>query len=361
MEQAAAKTQLWINRTLLGLFLICLALALELARPFLSPLVLAAFLVAVAHRPYEWLLRRLHGRARPAAALATLVVALVLVLPAAIFVAMLVGQAAGWAEQARAFIGPDGMRRVFIGQLPLRLQEPLLRWLPLGQQELAAYVSRLASWISGAAPSVLTLSVEVLIQAFVLVLAIYYLFADGEKLVVWLTEVSPLQSRYTRELLHEFYRVAYAMMVGTAAVAVLQGLAAWLLFGGLGIPNPLVWAMALAFASFVPGVGVGLVYLPMAGYLVLSGHPDKAIICLVYSVTVIVIIIDHLVRPQLVRGRLTLHPLMVFVSIFGGVYFFGLVGLLLGPLIAAIMITVVRIYARDLSLRRQLPAGPPPR
>jgi predicted PurR-regulated permease PerM len=361
MEQAAARTQLWTNRSLLALFLICLGLALELARPFLSPLVLAAFLVAVAHRPYHRLHARLGGRTQLAAALATLVVALVLVLPAAIFVAMLVGQFTGWADQARAFIGPDGVHRVFVGQLPLRLQEPLLRWLPMGQQELATYVSRLATWISSAAPSVLTLSVEVLIQAFVLVLAIYYLFADGQKLVAWVTEVSPLQSRYTRELIREFYRVAYAMMVGTAAVAVLQGLAAWMLFGGLGIPNPLVWAMALAFASFVPGVGVGLVYLPMAGYLLLTGHSDKAIICLIYSVTVIVIVIDHLVRPQLVRGRLTLHPLLVFVSIFGGVYLFGLVGLLLGPLIAATMITVVRIYARDLSLKKALPVALPPR
>ena len=103
------------------------------------------------------------------------------------------------------------------------------------------------------------------------------------------------------------------------------------------------------------------VYLPMAAYLMFTGHSDKAIICLIYSVTVIVIVIDHLVRPQLVRGRLTLHPLVVFVSIFGGVYFFGLVGLLLGPLIAATMITVVRIYARDLSLRKAVPMALPPR
>jgi predicted PurR-regulated permease PerM len=360
MEQAS-RAQVWTNRTLLGLFLACLALAYELARPFLSPLVLASFLVAVLHRPYEFLEAKLGGRKHVASALATLAVAVLLVLPAAVFLTMLARQLGGWVAQAKAWLGPGGMSRVFAGgELPPRLQHWVQTTLPVGQEQLASAIGKLAAALPAAAPGVFAVSVDLLIQGFVLVLALYYLFMDGKQLVLWFTDISPLKSGYTRELIQEFYRVAYAMLVGTAAVAVLQGLAAWLIFTVLGIQNALVWAMALAFASFVPAVGVGLVYIPMCAFLAGTGHGGKAVVLLVYSLAVIVLAIDHIVRPQLVKGKLTMHPLVVFIAIFGGVYFFGLIGLLLGPLVAAILITVLRIYSRDLSLRRGPPAPPTP-
>lgn len=353
MEQAAAKTQIWTNRTLLGLFLACLVLAYELARPFLSPLVLASFLVAVLHRPYDALLVHLGGRKHVAAAFATIAVAVLLVLPAAVFVFMLAHQLVGWIGQVQRWLGPGGLTRIFnSGELPPKVHHALQHYLPVGQHELADLVGKLAAALPAAAPGVFAVSVDLLIQGFVLLIALYYLFMDGRQLVAWFTEISPLKSGYTRELIQEFYRVAYAMLVGTAAIAILQGLAAWLIFAILGIPDALVWAMALSFASFVPAVGIGLVYVPMTLILYFTGHQGEAVVLLVYSIVVLVFVLDHIVRPLLVKGKLTMHPLVVFVAIFGGVYLFGLIGLLLGPLVAAILITVLRIYARDLSLRR---------
>ena len=360
MDQVAARTQIWTNRTLLGLFLVCLVLAYELARPFLSPLVLASFLVAVCQRPYRWLELKLGGHKHLAAALATLTVSVLLVLPAAIFIGMLVGQLVGWVNQVRTWLGPGGVTHVFMGQLPPRLQDWMAHSLPIGQHELAQYLGKLGTWLSAAAPGVLSVSVDLLIQLFVLVLALYYLFMDGRQLVAWLTQISPLKYGYTRELLHEFTRVANATLVGTGAVAVIQGASAWFIFAVLGISNSLVWAMALAFASFVPGIGVGLVYVPMTIYLFMQGEHAKALVLLAYSIGIIVILTDYFVRPLLVKGKLTMHPLIVFVAIFGGMYLFGLIGLLLGPLVAAILITVLRIYARDLSLRKAPPAPPTP-
>lgn len=360
MEQAAAKSQLWTNRTLLGIFAICLVLAFELARPFLSPLVLASFLVAVLHKPYDRLEARLGRRKHLAAGLATAAVLFLMVLPAAVFVVMLVHQLVGWVQQAQTWLGPGGMTHIVSsGELPPRLQKALAHSLPVSQQELAGLIAKLAAALPAAAPGVFAVSVDLLVQLFVLVVALYYLFMDGGRLVAWLTEISPLKSHYTRELIDEFYTVAHAMLVGTAAVAVLQGLAAWLAFTALGIANALVWSMALAFASFVPGIGVGLVYVPMCLYLFFTGHEARATALLIYSLTVIVFAMDYVVRPLLVKGRLTMHPLVVFVALFGGVYVFGLIGLLLGPLIAAILVTVLRIYARDLSLRRRPPTERP--
>ena len=354
MDQAAAKNQVWTNRILLALFLVCAVLAFELMRPFLSPLVLASFLVAALHRPYGWLEARLGHRKHLAAALATLAVAVLGVLPAAVFLTMLVHQLAAWVGTLERWLGPGAVSHAFTGDLPPQLQTWMNHYLPIGRDELATYAARAAAWASAVAPSVVSVSVDVLVQLFVLAVALYYLFMDGRALVHWLVDISPLSDRYSHELLREFYRVSYAMLVGTAAVALLQGLAAWLVFAVLGVANALVWAMALSFASFVPVVGVALVYVPMTLVLFASGEHVQALVLGVYSVGVIGIVIDHGVRPQLVKGTMTMHPLVVFVSIFGGVYLFGVVGLLLGPLIASILITVLRIYARDLSLRQAI-------
>ncbi|MBS2032335.1 MAG: AI-2E family transporter [Deltaproteobacteria bacterium] len=346
--QAAAKTQLWMDRSLLAIFAVCLAVAFLLARPFLGPLLLASFLVAVCHRPHARLRARL-GRPQLAAGISAIAVALALVLPAALFLTMLVEQLVSWTAQVRAWLGPSDVSQVLLGQLPLSAQQHLARYVPLGQEELAATVGRIAAWLSAAAPGVVTLSLDLLLKLFVLVLALYYLFLDGEKLVTWLIRISPLRPSDTRELIHEFRRVADAMLTGSAAVATLQALAAWLIFAVLGIPNALVWAMALAFASFVPAVGVALVYVPMVVTLFLLGRHASALLLLGYSLVVIGMLMDYVVRPQLVRGRLTMHPLVIFVAICGGVLLFGGAGLLLGPLVAAFLITVLRIYARDLS------------
>jgi len=349
MAQVAAKTQLWMDRSLLAIFAVCLAVAFLLARPFLGPLLLAGFLVAVFRAPHAKLREKL-GRPRLAAVIAAVGVALALVLPAALFLAMLVQQLLGWSAQVRSWLGPADVSHVLLGQLPPALQQHLARYVPLGQEELAASVGKIASWLSDAAPGVLSVSLDLLLKLFVLVLSLYYLFLDGEALVAWLVRISPLRQSDTLELFREFRSVADAMLAGSAAVASLQGLAAWLIFALLGIPNSLVWAMALAFASFVPALGVGLVYVPMVVLLFLEGRHASALLLLAYSLIVIGLVMDYVVRPMLVKGRLTMHPLVIFVSIFGGVLLFGGVGLLLGPLVAAFLITVLRIYARDLSV-----------
>jgi predicted PurR-regulated permease PerM len=353
-QQSASKVQTWTNRTLLVLFLVTLVLSFQLVRPFLTPLVLASFLVAVLHRPYRWLKTHLGNRRQLSALVAAFAVTVLLVLPAAVLVTMLVNQASVGITRLIRWLGPAGLQQVREGHIPERLQVivvPVLQTFALDQKELTGYLTQAAAKVSELAPSVVITSVDVLVQLFVLVLSLYYLFADGEALVQWLIRISPLKSGYTRELIDEFYQVAYAMLVGSAAIGVVQGFFAWLIFWLLGISTPLLWALALSLASFVPALGAGLIWGPMALILYLTGEQTHAIILLVYSLVVFVIFTDHLLRPLLVKNRLTMHPLIVFVAIFGGVYFFGMIGLLLGPLVAALLITVLRIYARDLSLR----------
>jgi predicted PurR-regulated permease PerM len=182
----------------------------------------------------------------------------------------------------------------------------------------------------------------------VLVLSLFYFFVDGRRFVAWVLWLLPLKPSYAKELLEEFWSVAYAMIWGTAAIAVGQGICGSFIFWACGVPAPLLLALAMAFASFIPAVGTALVWVPVAVALAVTGQAYKAAILAAFCILVIVVFVDHLLRPLVVKDKMTMHPLVAFVAMFGGVIVFGLIGLLLGPLIASGLVTIMRIYARDL-------------
>lgn len=346
-----ADKESWTPRLLLLAFVILLGLAWWTALPFLPPILVAAFLVAVLHRPHRWLEVKLGGRRKTAAALSTLGVTLVLLVPLALFFWQL-GQEIGPALDAvRDWLGPQGL-----AALPRRvpkLLEPLVTALvkPPGPPKAGAAQETMHKAVTSIAPVAglfLVRAFDYLMMTFVLVLSLFYFFLDGRSFVAWVLWLLPLKNSYSRELLEEFWSVAYAMIWGTAFIAIGQGLCGSFIFWALGVPAPLLLALGMAFASFIPGVGTSLVWVPVGIVLALTGHGYKAGILFTFCMVVIVVIVDHLLRPLVVRGKMTMHPLVAFVAMFGGVIVFGLIGLLVGPLILSGLITVLRIYQRDL-------------
>ena len=344
----------WTPKLLLISFVVLLGLTWWTAAPFLPPILVAAFLCAVLHRPHRWLEEKLGGRRKTAAAISTLLVTIVLVLPLALFLWQL-GQEVGPAIDAvRDWLGPRGLAAL-PRRVP-RILEPLVSALMkppgvTGAPKAAAVEAHVNQAVTSMAPmagAFFLRAFDYLMMTFVLVLSLFYLFLDGRSLIAYVLWLLPLKHSYARELLDEFWSVAYAMIWGTAFIALGQGLCGGFIFWALGVPAPLLLALAIAFASFIPGVGTSLVWIPVAAVLGMTGHVYKAGILLAFCMVVIVIIVDHLLRPLLVKGKMTMHPLIAFVAMFGGVIVFGLIGLLLGPLFASGLITVLRIYQRDL-------------
>ena len=348
-----ADPRRWTPRVLLGLFVVLLALSWWTAMPFLPAVLVAAFLVAVLQRPHQWLLAKLGGRKRTAAALATASVTIVLFLPLAVFAVAVASEVPGAIDSARQWLGPDGL-----SALPKKMPAPL-RPLVAGFMRPsqpragvnAANKEHVKSAVNAVAPvagTAVIRALDYLVLSLVLVISLFYLFLDGRSFVAWFLWLLPLKPSYATELLAEFWSVAYAMIWGTAAIALGQGLGGGIIFALLGVPAPLLLALGMAFASFIPAIGTTLVWGPVAAWLLLSGHPGKAAILVAYCMVVIVIFVDHLMRPMVVKDKMTMHPLLAFIAMFGGVVAFGLIGLLVGPLVMSGLVTVLRIYQRDL-------------
>jgi predicted PurR-regulated permease PerM len=174
----------------------------------------------------------------------------------------------------------------------------------------------------------------------------YYLFRDGETIVNNLRGVLPLNKSQSERIFARTQEVVSASVYGVVTIAMIQGLLGGLAFWLLGLPSPVLWAVLMTFVCMIPVAGSFMVWVPLAIYLILSGHWTKAIILLAWGAFV-VSTIDNFVRPKLIKNQTKLHELFVFFSVLGGMSVFGILGIVLGPVVLAITLGLLDTLRHD--------------
>jgi predicted PurR-regulated permease PerM len=132
-------------------------------------------------------------------------------------------------------------------------------------------------------------------------------------------------------------------VAGVVSIAALQGLLGGIAFWILGIPSPLLWAVLMTFICMIPILGSFLVWVPLAIYLIATGHMTKAVLLILWGALVISTI-DNFLRPKLIKNQTHLHELFVFFSVLGGISVFGLLGIVLGPVVLAITLGLLQTF-----------------
>jgi predicted PurR-regulated permease PerM len=148
-----------------------------------------------------------------------------------------------------------------------------------------------------------------------------------------------------QRILEDILRTLRATLRGSVVLALINGTASGLGFWVFGVPNALFWGTVMVFASVVPIVGTGLVWVPAGVYLLLMGHLGAGVGVMVWCL-VVSLACDNWLRPQLIGGQAHLHPLLTFFAVLGGLSLFGLVGLILGPLVLALLLSLTEVYQR---------------
>ena len=191
-------------------------------------------------------------------------------------------------------------------------------------------------------PDVVGLGGRVLLGALVLYVVLFMLLLRGHQLVDLMVELSPLGARHNRRILSRLEATINGVFLGSLATAVAQGslgaLGSWL----LGFENNVVFGVLLAAAGVVPVVGTGIIWVPAALSLWISGHPGTALGMVVLGG--IVASVDNLIKPLLIHERAQVHPALVFIGLLGGARIFGAMGLIYGPLLVACLTELIRIY-----------------
>jgi predicted PurR-regulated permease PerM len=178
---------------------------------------------------------------------------------------------------------------------------------------------------------------------FLMIFAMYYFFKEGKHILARIKRLMPLTPSQIDAAFGQLHDVIEATLYGGVAVALLQGLMGGILFAIVGIDSSVFWGAVMAFLAFIPIVGASLVYIPAGLILILGGAWGKGLAVLLVG-GLLISQVDNWLRPYLISGRTSMHPLLLFFSIMGGIAMFGLLGIVMGPVVAAIFLTVLRIF-----------------
>ena len=343
--------------TIAGLAVVASVLFAMVVMPFWAPLLLAAVLAAVLQKPLDHLSTVLKGRRSTAAALITLGVLLVIVLPLGSIAAFAAREAVSGFSYLRDTMGVQHVSDLRYGHLPPALQattDKVLKAAHLTREQLHDAAAKAADRAQEIAPDLLKTSAGAVFHTLVMLLAFYFLLVDGRRLIRWLWNVSPLQPRQTEELLEEFRRSATGSIVGNLVSAVFQGLSAGIGFAIFKVPHAAFFGLLTAIASFIPVVGTAIVAIPAIAMLALNGQKGAAIGLAIWYV-VAVVGVEHIGKPFILRSTSggEMHTGLVFLALLGGLEVFGLLGMVLGPLIVSFFVALMRMIEMESEIARR--------
>lgn len=185
-----------------------------------------------------------------------------------------------------------------------------------------------------------------LINVLVLLLILYFMLTGGRKMEDYIRDILPFNRRNKKDVLHEFHMIVRSNAIGVPVLAVIQGAAATLGYYIFGAPEVVLWGVVSAFATIIPVIGVGIVWIPLMLYLGATGHWGMGIGLAAYCL-VVVSNIDNLVRSLLQKKMADTHPLITIFGVVIGLSLFGFMGVIFGPLLLAIFILCVEIFREE--------------
>lgn len=309
--------------------------------PFLAPLGWAAVLAVFVHPWYVTLVPR-HGRAR-AAALGTAVVTLLIIGPGLLILRAFV-------QESRAAV--SALNRDSVAEQLAVLEQgwDRIRFLIPGTQTLdlstliEGVISKGGGFLAARAGGLLADIVVVLFQLVVTLLALFFFLRDGDAIMRDVRRALPFDELRRELVIRQTRDLVYASIAAGLLIASLQGLAGGLAFAVLGLGAPVFWGVIMGFLALLPFVGTWVVWVPASLWLVVTGEVVRGAVLAVLGAT-IVASIDNFLRPAILSGRAQMNGLLMFISLLGGVSVFGLLGIVLGPLVTVIIRGLFEAYA----------------
>jgi predicted PurR-regulated permease PerM len=336
------------RRFLFVLLIVTLLLVGYVAWPLASALLLAGVLAVVLAPLQRRLSRWLGGREGVAAGILVVAVLLLLVGPLLGLTAFLAKEATEGVRFILETVRSEGFTGL-LEKLPGPLDgyaNRMLAWLGDLGQFVQKHVTEHGGKAASAVAAAVVATGSLVFDLVMMLIALYFLLVGGKDFLNWLDSVSPLRPGQTKELVAEFRKVAYAVIVATVATAAVQAVVAFVGYLIAKVPHPVFFATLTFFVALIPAIGAAGVCLFAALILLVTGHPYMSLFLAVYGVLVVGLI-DNVVKPLLIKGELEMGGAVVFFALIGGIAAFGMVGLLIGPLAVASFLTLLRMYRRD--------------
>lgn len=332
-----------------------LALAVGLAyllfltfSPFFMAIAWAAVLSYTLFPLHRRLMGAIGGRKTLSALFMCIAVGMVVVLPLLYLAAVAGSELAKAYESIAALLAQDGSFDERWRNTPMLgvVREYLREYERLTGTDLrtiwADSLKDLAQWILEEVSLIARNLLVGLFQIALTVICLFYFLRDGDRVASWVEATLPLPPHQQRIIFERFDEVVTASVEGSTIVAILEGLVGGIAFWLTGLPTPVLWGVVMGLLAYVPAVGASLVWVPAAVYWWMAGlYTKTAIVCLA---GLVIVLIDQAGRTMLVGTRSKLHPMLLFLSVVGGIKVFGILGFVAGPLAVALGRTMLDIY-----------------
>lgn len=338
--------------------LVVLGFFFWLISPFLHVLIYASLIAVIFYPLHTWLRRKLRFHESIAAFLSTGIVTFIVLAPLSLFAYFVVLQAVDAYELLDQKLLEMDLSNVkwtgALSDLPILgdlwisiaarygfgdLFDGKLDVLSVIQDWGQAVTSFIVSQAGNIAKSVST----VVVTVFILLLTTFFFFRDGLRISSFLKDLSPLPQKYDNEIELKLRDSTYAIVMGNFATAFLQGAVAAIGFAIAGVDNIIFWGTLMSFTSLIPYVGASIIWLPVSLAFFIQGQFVWGIFIFIWGLG-LVSLVDNLFRPIFIGNRTKMHPLATFLAVLGGIFMFGINGIIFGPLILSLTVTILHIY-----------------
>ena len=331
----------------LALFIASAFMLGRLLWPFLSVIVMGTVVTGLFKPVYKFFNRKMSSDL--SSLLTCVLVFIILFLPTVLFVGLLSKEAFGLYQMGKSAAISNQFRSIFENSTVLEKANHLLANfdLTVSADHLNRAISELGKvvglFLYQQASSIASNALKFFVYFFFMLLIIYYLFIDGERLMAFIIDLSPLPNEQDEKLIQKFKDMAGAVIVGNGIGGLIQGSAGGIVFWMFGLKSAFMWGVIMSLLAFIPIIGVGVVFIPAAAFLLLKGRIAAGIFFIVFYI-ILTVSVDNLLKPRLVGQQVKMHTLLVFFSIIGGLKLFGIIGIIYGPLVITAFLTLTEIY-----------------
>lgn len=348
--------QAWlVTAFFFALLLVILYGAFLILTPFLTAITWAVILAILVYPVYAWLLQLMRGRATLAAMTVIAIITLIVIAPGVELTRFLADEAVSLLQSVRTLLDEEGkqqwLAQPWVQELirwwdmvTFRLVDFKIDWKNLLLQGAQSSSTFIVTQVKGIAQNVLLFTVNFVIA----LLTLFFFLRDGAELVGRIQRLLPMDQEHQQRLFQNIVDAVLAVVHGSLVVAMAQGLLAGFAYWILGVPFAALWGVATAFFALLPVGGSAIISVPASIYLFLQGAPVRSIVLLAWCLG-FVGTIDNILKPLLIGNRLGLPVLALFFGILGGLALFGAVGIVLGPVIFALLRALLDLYSEEYS------------
>jgi predicted PurR-regulated permease PerM len=326
---------------LLILLAIALILSFLILRPFLFAFTLA-IVFAVLFQPLYRKILKYTFKFEALASFITIIIIVILIFTPLMFLGFqILKEAKNLYVTLAADVGKDTILRSLNG-LANNFHQRFPN-LPEFSIDFELYFRQGLSWILNHLGAVFSNFASMIATAFLFFISLFYLLKDGVKLRKKIIHLSPLNDADDEMIIRKLEQAMSSVIKGNFVIALIQGTLTAIGFAIFGVPNFILWGTAAAVTSLIPTLGTSLVFVPAIILLFIGGQYFSAGGLLIWDMLAVGLI-DNLLGPKLIGRGTELHPLLILLSVLGGVLYFGPIGLLLGPIILSLLFALLDIY-----------------